>query len=261
VEATERFVELASRPEAEVPLDRAALLIAAHADPGLDVDRQLARIDALAAGCPSPTLDGLVSHLFVDLGFAGDRSRYYDPCNSYLHRVLDRRRGIPITLAVLALSVGRRLGVPLDGVGMPGHFLLRDRVDHDVFVDPFAGGVVLDPEGCRQAFRAVQGDGVPFDAAYLEPVGAHAILARMLANLRVVFAATGDHASLVWVLRLRTAVPGVPAEERSELGAALAAAGDFVGAATELETLGIQLGGALGEQYVRDAGRLRARLN
>jgi regulator of sirC expression with transglutaminase-like and TPR domain len=261
VEATDRFVELVGRPEAEIPVDLAALLIAAHADPDLEVDDQLARLDAVAAGCASPTLDGLVRHLFVDLGFAGDRSRYYDPRNSYLHCVLERRRGIPITLAVLALSVGRRLGVPLDGVGMPGHFLLRDRVDHDVFVDPFAGGAVLDRHGCRRAFRAVQGDDVPFDDAYLEPVGAHAILARMLANLRVVFAATGDHAALVWVLRLRTSVPGVPPEERGELGAALAAAGDFVGAATELETLGLQLGGTLGEQYVRDAGRLRARLN
>jgi regulator of sirC expression with transglutaminase-like and TPR domain len=261
VEATEGFVELMGRPEAEVPLDRAALLIAAHAEPGLEVDRQLARLDALAEGCPTPTLDGLRRHLFVDLGFAGDRVRYHDPRNSFVHCVLDRRRGIPITLAVVTLSVGRRLGVPLDGVGMPGHFLLRDRVDHDVFVDPFAGGAMLDREGCRRAFRAVQGNEVPFHEAYLEPVGPHAIVARMLANLRVVYAATGDHASLVWVLRLRTTVPGVPAEERGELGAALAAAGDFRGAATELEALGADLGGALGEQYVRNAERLRARLN
>ncbi len=261
VEATEHFVELMARPEPELPLDLAALLIAAHADGDLHVDRALTRIDDLAAGCPAPTLDGLVRHLFVDLGFAGDRSRYYDPRNSYLHQVIERRRGIPISLAVLTLSVGRRVGVPLDGVGMPGHFLLRDRVDRQVFVDPFAGGALLDREGCRRAFRAVQGDEVAFHDAYLEPVGAHSILARMLANLRAVFAAVGDHASLVWVLRLRTAVPGVPLEERAELGSALAAAGDFVGAATELEELGSQLGGALGEQYARDAGRLRARLN
>lgn len=261
VQATEQFADLLHRPEDELPLDRAALLIAAHAYPDLDVGAELAVIDRIAERCFAPTLDALVRYLFVDLAFRGNRTAYYDPRNSYLNDVIHRRRGIPITLSVLTMAVGRRLGVPLAGVGMPGHFLLRDRVDPTVFVDPFAGGAFLDRAGCERAFRAVHGPDATFDAAFLEPVGPHSILARILANLRVVFAARGHHPGIVWVLRLRTLVPGVPAEERGELAAALAATGDFRGASHELEALASSLGGPVGEQYAAQAARLRARLN
>jgi len=261
VQVTEQFATLLRSPESEVPLDRAALLIAAHAYPGLDLAAELARLDRLAEGCAAPTLDALVRHLFVDLGFRGNRSAYYDPRNSYLNDVVHRRCGIPITLSVLTMVVGRRLGVPLAGVGMPGHFLLRDRVDPEVFVDPFAGGAILDREACERLFHVVHGEDAPFEDDFLAPVGAFAILARMLANLRVAFAARGDHDGIAWVLRLRTCVPGVPAEERAELAAALAATGDFHGAARELEALAAQLGGSLGNGYAERAARIRARLN
>ncbi len=261
VQATEQFADLLRRPEEELPLDRAALLIAVHAYPDLDVDAELAVIDRIAERCFAPTLDALVRYLFVDLAFRGNRTAYYDPRNSYLNDVIHRRRGIPITLSVLTMAVGRRLGVPLAGVGMPGHFLLRDRVDPTVFVDPFAGGAFLDRAGCERAFRAVHGPDAVFDDAFLEPVGPFTVLARMLANLRVVFTARGDHAALVWVLRLRTLLPGVPTEERAELAAALAASGDFRGAARELDITAERLGGGIGEEYARRAVLLRARLN
>jgi regulator of sirC expression with transglutaminase-like and TPR domain len=261
VEVTERFCDLMARPEALVPLDEACLLIASHGDPSLDITRELDRLDELASGCPAPTLDALVRHLFVDLGFRGNHRSYYDPRNSYLHHVVASRRGIPISLSVVMICVGRRIGVPLAGVGMPGHFLVRDKVDPSVYVDPFAGGRLLDRRGCEQAFHRVQGPEACFDERFLEPVGTFAILARMLANLRAIFAATGDHRSLVWVLRLRTAVPGVPVEERSELAAALAATGDLRGAALELEAVAAVLGGTVGDEYARRAQRLRARLN
>ncbi|MCU0267535.1 MAG: transglutaminase-like domain-containing protein [Acidimicrobiales bacterium] len=261
MEVTERFAEVLAGPEAGVALDEATLLVAAHAYPGLDVAAELARIDRLADGCAVPTLDGLLRLLFDDLGFRGNRGAYYDPRNSYLNDVLDRRLGIPITLAVVTMSVGRRLGVPLAGVAMPGHFLLRDRVDPAVFVDPFAGGAQLDEAGCEAAFRRVQGHDAAFDRTFLEPVGPHAIVARLLANLRSVFAASGDRASMAWVLRLRTLVPGVPDEERAELAAVLAALGDFRAAAAEFEGAAGVLGGAFAERYALAAGRLRARLN
>jgi regulator of sirC expression with transglutaminase-like and TPR domain len=144
---------------------------------------------------------------------------------------------------------------------MPGHFLVRDKVDPTVFVDAFAGGRVLDERGCAAVFHQVQGDDVAFDTRYLEPVGSFAILARMLANLRAVFAATGDHQSLLWVLRLRTAIPGVPVEERGELAGALAATGDFQRAAVEFDAVASALGGEVGDEYARHASQLRARLN
>jgi regulator of sirC expression with transglutaminase-like and TPR domain len=260
-EVTARFASVVDRPEQEVPLDEAALLIAAHAYPGLDVAQELGRLDRLADTCFAPTLDALVRHLFVDLGFVGNRQEYYDPRNSFLNDVVTRRRGIPISLSVLTLVVGRRLGVPLRGVSMPGHFLLRDVVSPDVFVDPYAGGRLLDRKGCMARFHDVQGADAEFDDSFLAPVGTHAILARMLANLRAIFLATSDRASLLWVLRLRSAIPTVPAEERGELASTLAAVGRFREAASELDVLADTLGGDLGRQYRSSADRLRARLN
>ena len=150
----ERFVATVARPAVSVPLDEATLCIAAHAEPSVDVDGYLRRLDAVAEGVRAPTLDGLVSHLFSTLRFTGNRRHYYDPRNSFLNHVLDRRIGIPITLSVVVMEVGRRIGVPVAGVGMPGHFLVRDKVDPDVFVDPFDRGQLLDAVGCRQLFEA-----------------------------------------------------------------------------------------------------------
>ena len=128
-DVTDRFAELVRGPESECRLDLGAMLIAAHARRDLDVDEQLTRLDKLAASCGEPTLDGLTRHLFQEEELQGDIEEYSHPRNSLLDSVLDRRRGIPITLSVVVLEVGRRLGVPLEGIGMPGHFLVRDKVD------------------------------------------------------------------------------------------------------------------------------------
>jgi regulator of sirC expression with transglutaminase-like and TPR domain len=261
MDATARFAEIIVRPAEQVPLDEALLLVAAHAYPDLDVVAQQERLDRLAAGCPSPTLDGLLDHLFHDLGFAGNVRDYADARNSFLNDVLDRRTGIPITLAVLTMEVGRRLGVPLAGVGMPGHFLLRDKVDPTVFVDPFARGRLLDAAGCQAAFHHVHGARAPFEPRFLEPVDTHAIVGRVLANLRVTFTQRRDRAALAWTLRLRTLVPGIPVEERADLATVLASRGQFAAAAGEFDLLAERLGGELGDEYHRSATRLRARLN
>jgi len=261
VESTERFAELVARPEAEIPLDEVAFLIAAHGRLDLDVDAELARLDALAAGGHGATLDALVAYLFGELGFVGDRQHYYDPRNSYLDEVLTRRRGIPITLSVLAVTVGRRMGVPLVGVGMPGHFLVRDEVDPATFVDPYHGGALLDRDGCAALFHRAHGDSVPFEDHFLAPVGTLDVAGRMLNNLRNVFVSRGDRQSLTWVLRLRTMLPGSPAEDQVDLGAALASVGRYVDAAFEYEGAAQRLGGTLGQEYGRNASRLRARLN
>lgn len=260
VEAADRFVGLVRGPEAELPLDEAMLLIAAQADAGLDVDRHLRALDELAASCPAPTLDALVRHLFVDVGFTGNREDYYDPRNSYLDQVLERRLGIPISLAVLAMVVGRRIGVPLAGVGMPGHFLVRDQVLPGVFVDPFCGAVI-DADGCARVFRALHGPAASFDERYLEPVGARTILRRVLANLATVHRSAGQRTALVGVLRLRAAIPGASAGERRELAEALAAAGQFTDAAQVLDAVaeGSADHGADADRSA--AARYRARLN
>ncbi|MCB1016684.1 MAG: transglutaminase family protein [Acidimicrobiales bacterium] len=255
-----RFRALCRLPDAEVPLDEAMLVVSAVARPGVDEAAALAVLDDLADRCPAPTLDALVRHLFGDEGFRGNRAAYYDPDNSYLDVVLARRLGIPISLAVVALSVGRRLGVPLSGVAMPGHFLLRDRVLTDVFVDPFRG-VVLDAGGCARVFRELHGPGARFDERYLEPVGPRVILRRVLANLSGIHRAAGDRRALARVLRLRALVPGATPEERRELAGALAASGQFEAAAAELEALAADGSGERAAADRAAAARHRARLN
>jgi regulator of sirC expression with transglutaminase-like and TPR domain len=220
--AYQRFVAAVQPPLEALPLDEVALCIAAHAQPGLDVDAYLAKLDDLAGEVRTPTLDGLVSHLFTTGRFSGNADDYYDPRNSLLNEVIDRRLGIPITLAVVAMEVGRRIGVPLWGVGMPGHFLVRDKVDPSVFIDPFHGGRELDETGCRAIYRAMAGPAAPWDPSYLDPVGRDAIVARMLANLRAVYQNGGEVDSLRWVLRLRCALPGASDEDRRDLARVMA---------------------------------------
>src|SRR5205085_11675554 len=105
------------------------------------------------------------------------------------------------------MEVGRRVGVPLDGVGMPGHFLVRDRRDHSTFVDAFNGGVVLDARGCEQRFQSLQGGGRPLDREFLLPIDRSAIISRVLSNLRASYSQRRDTPSLLWVTRLRARLP------------------------------------------------------
>lgn len=257
MDPTAGFAELVQGPEAALALDRAALLIAAHAQPELDVDAEVSALDELAAGCPEPTFEGWRRYLFEDLGFTGNVERYYDPANSFLNVVRQRRTGLPIALSVLGMEVGRRIGVPIAGVGMPGHFLLRGSGG---WVDPFLGGRLLDRAGCEERFRAVNGDDTPFLAAYLEPTGPRAILARMLMNLRGIYASRGDIEALTWVYELRLAIPGTSQLERAELARVLGSTGQFVDAAESLEELAETLPEAA-DSLRAEAQALRARLN
>ncbi|MCA1597212.1 MAG: transglutaminase-like domain-containing protein, partial [Chloroflexi bacterium] len=161
----ETFSQAVAMPDDNINLAEAALLIAAETYPGLAVAHYLRRLDELAAGI-APSLRGLRrvgsaserravlrclnESLFGAHGFCGNRKDYYDPRNSYLNQVLDRRTGIPITLSVVYLEVGWRLGLPLAGVGLPAHFMVRwVGAGEPLLVDPFGGGVLLDVEGCQ----------------------------------------------------------------------------------------------------------------
>jgi len=260
-EATNRFIELMAQPEVTLPLDEAVLLVAAHRRPELDVAAERGRLDELAATCPGSDLESWRHHLFVAQGFSGNVADYYDPDNSFLDQVLTRRVGLPITLAVLGMEVGRRIGFPLAGVGMPGHFLLTPvHALPRVWVDPFAGGRVLDRGDCEERFHAVNGAEAPFHEAYLDTVGPKAVLARMLANLKAIYTRRGDLASLAWVYALRTSIPGVHPLERRELAQALGSSGRFVEAAAELEALA-ELVPTARTQLLAEALALRARLN
>lgn len=258
MDTTTRFAELVQGPPDRLALDEAALLIAAHARPDLDVAAELKLLDRLAAGIPAGDLHEWRRHLFVDLGFSGDVARYYDPANSFLDQVVRRRRGLPITLSVLGMEVGRRVGLRLEGVGLPGHFLLRH--GPDLYVDPFDGGRELDRRGCVERFREVNGPRAPFLPSYLDPVGPLSILARMLNNLKAVYAGRGDIAALGWVFDLRHALPHSGPLERREWAQVLGLTGRFLEAAQRLESLVDELPDDE-DSLMAEAAAMRARLN
>jgi len=251
---TESFTRLVRHAEADLSLAEAALLIAAH-DHELDVAAQLDALDDLAREAP-PTVEGLARYLFAEQRFAGNDVDYPDPRNSYLDVVLRRRLGIPITLSVLLMEVGRRRGLTVHGIGMPGHFLAG--VD-GTFVDGFHGGTLLDEAGCRAVFERLQ-PGAPWSPAYLAPVGPRAILVRMLANLVHTFVERSP-ADAVWALQLRLAVPGVAPDERRAAAALLGTLGRFEEAAVVLDHVADELDEPGAARARQDAARLRARAN
>ncbi len=194
------FVTLAAREP--IPLARGALLIAQEEYPQLDLDGYMDKIAALAREAELVVQVGndtiekiqLLSHfLFEQKGFEGNREEYADPRNSFLNEVIDRRRGIPITLSVLYLEVGRRLGLNLYGVGFPTHFLVK-AVDErgELIIDPFYDGAILTLEEIRARLTQVYGQPVEVSPAHLKPVGARHILVRMLRNLKAVYLKNSD---------------------------------------------------------------------
>jgi regulator of sirC expression with transglutaminase-like and TPR domain len=232
-----RWREIVARPEAEIPLDEAALLIAATADVTVDVAIQLARLDDVAAQIGPADTGEVCRYVFETLGVRGDQKTYDDPRNSYLDQVLDRRLGIPISISVLVMEIGRRCGIALEGVGMPGHFLLRDPGEPGLLIDAFSGGRRLDHAACAELLRSVAGVEIRLLDDYLAAVGPRAILARMLANLDHSFRRRDDKESLRWVTRLRAGIPGQPLTDLIALADTFARLGCVNEAAALLEEL------------------------
>ncbi|HEY7137909.1 MAG TPA: transglutaminase-like domain-containing protein [Acidimicrobiia bacterium] len=257
-ESLDRFARLVRRAEADLPLDEAALLVATCVRP-VDVDEGLARLDDLAAGCPARDAEGVARHLFVDVGFAGDTADYDDPRNSFLDEVITRRRGLPIALSVLMIEVARRLGVGIVGIGMPGHFMVRDASRSDLFLDPFYAGVRLDLAGVEARFHAVRGDEA-FRLEYVAPVGSRAILSRMLANLQRSFLSRQPN-TVVSVARMRYAIPGLSLPERHQIAMLLGSLGHYDEAASMLGELVADLTDTDAERVRRQITALRARGN
>ena len=197
--AAELFKEMVGRPESQVDLASAALLIALDEYPTLDIQKYLREINAMASvirseidfpveSRPMETIERLNRLLFHTKGFRGNSEDYYDPRNSYLNEVLERRLGIPITLSLVFMEVGRRLGLELEGVGMPGHFIVRCLYNGcEVFVDPFNQGEILLEDQCRKRLELQYGTGFQFSRSFLDSVGKHQILTRMLANLKGIY--------------------------------------------------------------------------
>ena len=181
-----------------IPLDRAALTIARTEYTDLDVDHYLQRLDNLAGRVkarlprvadPGETITALNAVLFAEEGFRGNRENYYDPRNSFLNDVLERKLGIPITLAVLYMEVARRIGFPLFGVGMPGHFLLKhnDIEGHEKLIDAFNSGALVSERECQDRLDEIYSGQLPLQPEFLLSVTRRQMLTRILNNLKNVY--------------------------------------------------------------------------
>lgn len=226
--AKDRFAQLIGEP-GQIPLDELAFLISAVAGQAITeagaceagIIEQLSRLDELAAAVPSPTFGGIAQFLFTGVdAFVGNRAEYYDPDNSLLSRVLDRRAGIPISLSVIMMEVGRRLGVPVVGIGMPGHFLVAlvptSGGIPETFADPFQEGRILSEGQCEEIFHQLAGAHQVFHRGFLAPMHPMAIVERMLNNLKAIYISRSDHEGLHVVMTLRSYFPGLGKSEREE---------------------------------------------
>jgi regulator of sirC expression with transglutaminase-like and TPR domain len=200
----ERFLRMVSGPEQDINVVEAALLIARHEYPDLDVAAYVARVDELAEALgtraapvtePIDRIAVLNRFLFDELGFMPNAQDYYDPRNCFLNDVLDRRTGIPISLSVLYIDLGRRIGLPLQGVGFPGHFLVKCAVpDGTVVIDPFSRGVSLGLADLQGRLREVQGGEVSraIVASLLVAADNREIILRLLRNLKAIYLKSGN---------------------------------------------------------------------
>jgi regulator of sirC expression with transglutaminase-like and TPR domain len=201
----EAFAAVLKKDDLHIELARACLMIGQDAYPGLDVERYMVEIESLAlrlrarlkdSGGVEERVIGLNEFLYDELGYWGNTDDYYDPRNSYLHEVIDRKTGIPITLAILYMEIGRRIGLPLEGISFPGHFLVRLRLRGGVLIlDPFSGGAPQSEPELRQRLQRVIPEGAAADVSvaelpldqFLEPASKRQILARVLRNLKAIY--------------------------------------------------------------------------
>jgi len=229
----------------------AAIAIAQDDTPDLDIQGVLAKIDEVALRlkrriaadtAPLQRLRYLNRYFFQELGFAGNVNDYYTPDNSYLHRVLATRRGIPITLALLYIEIAQQIGLEARGVSFPGHFLIKVRMPRgEVVIDPFNGASLSreDLEERLAPYRRRQGLGdelaVPL-GLFLQTATSRAVLARMLRNLKEIHRTAEDWARLLAVMQRLVILLPEDWDERRDRGLVLAELGDDVGAATDLAT-------------------------
>jgi regulator of sirC expression with transglutaminase-like and TPR domain len=209
----DEFVRMLRRDEQSFDLAHAALLVAAESDPAMDVQDSLARLEAWAEELrqhiqPSfnnlQKLARLRAFAFEHLGFRGDSKDYYSPSNSLLNEVMERRLGVPLTLSILFLELGWRIGIPFEGVGFPGHFLVRLSGEiSDLVLDPYARGMTVREEDCRRMLQDITGGRLEYDASMLASVSKHAMIERLLRNLKSAYLRMGDDArALLAVERL-----------------------------------------------------------
>jgi regulator of sirC expression with transglutaminase-like and TPR domain len=241
----QRFADLLARPEEAIDLAEGALLIACEEYPELELDRYLAQLDEMGAAlatrlAPRAGAEAaaatLNEYLFEEQGFRGNAEAYYDPRNSFLNEVLDRRVGIPITLSAVYMEVGRRAGVPVFGVGLPGHFVVKlEAAGDEVLVDPFHAGAILTREHCQERLDRIFGGRVKMEPRMLDAVTPRQMLERMLRNLKAIYAKEEDHQRALRVLELLLRIPPTNLDDLRDRGLVYAALDCYGLAVRDLE--------------------------
>jgi regulator of sirC expression with transglutaminase-like and TPR domain len=223
---------LAADPSAPMDVAELALHLARDEYPDLDIDDYLVNLDEI--GCQARPLvephvgdleqqvAGLSQYLFDELRFRGNVQDYYDPDNSYLNQVIDRRLGLPITLSVVTIAVAAHAGLTVHGVGLPGHFVVKAVAGADeVIFDPFHGGQVLSACDCELLVQQVTGQPFAATREVLEPLPPGLLARRMLTNLKGVYMRRGDFPRAIRTIgRLRQLAPD-DRTERRDLGVCL----------------------------------------
>lgn len=215
----EDFIRNVKRPEPALDLARTALIVAAESDPNVDVDGVIHTLDSWAGELKLrldpdwnnlQKLARLRSFVFEELGFKGERRDYYNPVNSLLHEVVKNRRGVPLTLSIVFMEIGWRLGIPFEGVGFPGHFMVRLTGEPgDLILDPFEHGCSIHEEDCRRILQEVTGGALEFHEDLLASVSKHDMIRRLLHNLKGAYLRLGDdERALSAVERLLLIAPG-----------------------------------------------------
>jgi regulator of sirC expression with transglutaminase-like and TPR domain len=232
--------------EDRISLERAALTIARMEYPELQTEPYIGlldqlgkRVDALLPATPEPAnyISALNQVLFEEEGFQGNVDEYYDPRNSFLNDVLDRKLGIPITLALVYMEVGGRVGFPLFGVGLPGHFLLKHyEVDgREILIDAFNGGDILDTNDCQERLDAIYSGQLTFQPEFLQTVSRRQMLTRMLNNLRGIYISSRNLRKAAQAVDLILALHPRSAEDMKQRGLLRLATGQLRIAADDLE--------------------------
>ncbi|HEV7553227.1 MAG TPA: transglutaminase-like domain-containing protein [Candidatus Angelobacter sp.] len=229
-----------------VDLLRAALTFARVEDPQLDIERYVRHVDQLGVRVaekihdpddPPQIIAALNGVLFQEEMFRGNTVDYYNPRNSFLHDVLDRRLGIPITLALVYMEVARRVRFQLFGVGMPGHFLLKhyDVDGHSILIDAFERGSIVTEEDCRQKLDSIYSGQVALQPEFLLPVTRRQMLTRMLNNLRSVYLFQRDFRRTVQIVDLILVIYPRSPEDMKQRAALRYNLNDYRGSLSDFE--------------------------
>jgi regulator of sirC expression with transglutaminase-like and TPR domain len=225
LKARRYFSELAALEEDAFPLDRAALIMALDEYPELDLQEYLRRLDTLAARvevlagedrAPVNVIESINEILFVQEGLRGNSEDYYDPRNSYLNDVLDRKLGIPISLSVIYLEVARRIGFKIEGVGFPGHFLVKHvSKNRDIIIDPFNLGRILTQNECQELLDKIFNGTVLINPSLFQPMQKRPIMTRMLYNLKGIYTQKEQYQKAISVIdKILMLNPMTPSELR-----------------------------------------------